>query len=119
VAASASGFGLEVRKEIVTPLLNGGRALWLELMAAFGPMGVRILLEKTMPQRPPAPLPVPQPVETSAESEIAKLLARVEISEPVPVKHVDAQTALNGGFSAIAWHLFFYFPAGYRNLLGN
>jgi hypothetical protein len=67
IAASASAAGYAVDKKIVTPLFNGGRALWLEVMAAFGPAGVRFLLER-VPQGPQAPLP--EPVETSSDPEI-------------------------------------------------
>jgi hypothetical protein len=73
-SAFAGVFGIEVRKEKVTPLLNGGRAFWLELMAALGPMAIRILLEKTEPRIPRRQAPEPE----TAEPELDNALRRKE-----------------------------------------
>lgn len=64
-SAFASGFGIEVNKEKVTPHLNGMRAIWLEVIAALGPMAILALLDKAESQTQlPNPDQEPKPIET-------------------------------------------------------
>jgi hypothetical protein len=110
IATFAGVFGLAIRKEMVTPYLNVVRALWLEVMAAFGPMAILALLFKTEPQLPKAQTPEPaepMPAEPTLDEDVQKLERKEERQRLHDIFVADSLETHSGAFMMTAepWKL--------------